>query len=38
MVKLYKYNKRLDRWMFVDYGIKSKSELYAKQGYVVLHK
>jgi len=37
MVRLYKYNKKLNRWMFVEYGVKNKEEEYTKQGYVVLY-
>ncbi len=35
MVKLYKYNRKLGRWVLVDYGVISKASEYTKQGYVV---
>ncbi len=37
MVKLYKYNKAADAWVFVDYGVKSKIREYTLQGYVVIY-
>ncbi len=37
MVKLYKYSERIGAWMFVDYGISSKAEVYASQGFVVVY-
>ncbi len=37
MVKLYRYNKKLKKWIFVDFGIKSKAEIYARLGYVVVY-
>lgn len=37
MVKLYKYNRKLGRWVLVDYGVLSKAREYTKQGYVVIY-
>ena len=37
MVRLYKYSKKLGRWLLVDYGVKAKAADYVKQGYVVIY-
>lgn len=37
MVKLYRYSKKLNKWILVDLGIKSKAEIYASQGYLVVY-
>jgi hypothetical protein len=36
MVKLYKFNKERESWLFEDYGLKSKASEYAELGYMVL--
>jgi len=37
MVKLYRYSKQKSKWIFVDYGVKSKAEFYACQGFIVFY-
>ena len=37
MVKLYKFNHQKDRWEFVRFGFRPAANLYAKQGYLVVH-
>lgn len=37
MVKLYKFNKRTGKWQFVDFGVANKTDLYTKQGYIVIY-
>ena len=37
MVKLYRYNKAKGRWIFTDYGVKSKVKEYIQQGYIVIY-
>jgi hypothetical protein len=37
MVKLFKYDKAAGAWVFVDYGVKSKTREYTFQGYVVVY-
>jgi hypothetical protein len=38
MVKLYKYDEKKRKWVFVDLGVKSKIKEYIAQGYRVVHK
>lgn len=38
MVKLYKYDWKKSKWVFVDYGIRSLAQKFAKQGYLVIYK
>ena len=37
MVKLYRWNRKTGKWQFVNFGIRSKSDLYTKQGYIVVY-
>ncbi len=37
MVKLYRYNRKTDKWEFVDLGVRSKAELYAQMGFLVVY-
>jgi hypothetical protein len=37
MVKLYRFDREKDAWVFVDYGVKSKVREYTLQGYVVVY-
>ena len=37
MVKLYKYEKKIGRWVLADYGVKSKAKEYILQGYVAVY-
>ncbi len=37
MVKLFKYDKAVNAWVFVDWGITSKVTEYTQQGYVVVY-
>lgn len=37
MVKLYKYSRKLGRWVLVDIGVRSKAREYVMQGYVVIY-
>jgi len=37
MVKLYRYSEKKSKWVLVDYGVKSKAEAYASQGFVVIY-
>jgi len=36
MVKLYRYNSHLHKWVFVDLGLKSNAEKYADMGFIVV--
>ena len=38
MVKLYKFDTKKGDWVFVDYGVESKTEQYLAQGYVVRYR
>ena|GEM_PF-2828387 len=37
MVKLYRYDAQKEQWIFADYGVKSKENEYALQGYIVIY-
>ena len=37
MVELYRFNKEKDRWLFVRYGHAIFHQLYASNGYLVVH-
>jgi hypothetical protein len=37
MVRLYKYSRKLGRWVLVDYGVQSKTDEYVRQGFVVIY-
>lgn len=37
MVRLYRYNTQMHKWVFVGFGEKSKAETYANQGLVVVY-
>ena len=37
MVKLYRYDRKTDKWILVDFGMKDKADAYARQGYIVVH-
>jgi len=37
MVKLYRYDKSKEAWVFFDYGVKSKVREYTQQGYIVIY-
>ena len=37
MVKLYRFDSEKGDWIFCDYGVKSKVDLYLAQGYIVYH-
>ena len=36
-MKLYRYDREKGKWVFVDYGVKSKVKEYILQGYVVIY-
>ncbi|CAB1062153.1 hypothetical protein D1BOALGB6SA_6929 [Olavius sp. associated proteobacterium Delta 1] len=36
MVKLYRFNKNVNRWVLADYGVASKVKDYVLQGYIVI--
>ena len=38
MVELYRFNKAEDRWVFVRYGHEMFAQMYATNGYLVVHK
>ena len=37
MVKLYKWSKEKEMWVFTDYGLKSKVDEYLRQGFIIFH-
>ena len=37
MVKLYRYDMKIGKWVLVDYGVKNKVEQYLQQGYIVVY-
>ena len=37
MVKLYKYDMKIGKWVLVDFGVKNKVRQYLQQGYIVVY-
>lgn len=37
MVKLYRFDKKENKWVLADYGVVSKVKDYALQGYIVVY-
>ena len=37
MVKLYRFDKEKEDWVFFDYGVKNLIDVYLAQGYIVHH-
>ena len=37
MVKLYRFDEELNQWVFVDYGVRNKADLYTSQGFIVVY-
>jgi len=37
MVKLYRYDSKKNKWVFTDYGVKSKINEYAFCGYLIIY-
>jgi len=37
MVQLYRYDAKKEKWVFADYGVKSKEQAYGLQGYIIIY-